>query len=264
VNAGQSRTGDNLYTNSIVALNPDTGKLVWHFQTTPHDTHDWDAVQTPVLIDEPGRKLLAQANRNGYFFVLDRTNGKNARTTPFIGSLNWSKGINAEGQPIRDPAKDPARDGVLVSPSTSGATNWPSPAFHPGLGLFFTSAIESRSVYYLTDTDDRPQGYGGRETGLALGAKASVKAVDYRTGKARWEHPWPGGGSATSMLVTAGNVLFTANGNYFMALNARSGQILWKAGMLNVLSNGPITYQLDGKQYVLAASGDVLYAFALN
>src|SRR5207244_10975971 len=138
---GQSRPGDNLYTCTIVALNPDTGKMVWHYQVTPHDTHDWDAAQTPVLIDgvidgQP-RKLIAQASRNGHFFLLDRTNGKHILTTKLIDSLNWTKGLNAAGQPMHDPAKDAAVPGTLVSPDTGGATNWPPPSFSPDTGLFY-------------------------------------------------------------------------------------------------------------------------------
>src|SRR5437763_13542573 len=136
---GKRRKGDDLWTCSIVALNVDTGKLAWYFQPSPHDTHDWDAAQTPVLIDaEIGgtpRKLLAQANRNGYFFLLDRTNGKNVLTAPMIRSMNWSKGIAPNGQPIPDPAKEATTDGVLVSPPTDGATNWPPPSFDPETGL---------------------------------------------------------------------------------------------------------------------------------
>ena len=134
VMAGQGRKGDNLWTCSIVALNPDTGKMAWYFQASPHDTHDWDAAETPVLIDgeidgQP-RKLLAQSSRNGYFFVLDRTNGKNILSKPFI-DLNWSKGLDAKGQPIGNPDKEPKPDGTLVIPALGGAANWPSPSFDP-------------------------------------------------------------------------------------------------------------------------------------
>jgi acido-empty-quinoprotein group A len=139
--AGKSREGDNLWTCSIVALNPDSGKVAWYYQVSPHDTHDWDAAQTPVLIDgvidgRP-RRLLAQANRNGHFFVLDRTNGQHILTTTHIDSLNWTKGLNAKGQPIPNPAKEASVAGVLVSPDTNGATNWPPPSFNPDTGLFY-------------------------------------------------------------------------------------------------------------------------------
>ncbi len=127
--AGKARTGDNLYTECIIALNPDTGKLQWYFQPSPHDTHDWDAVQTPVLFDQEingeKRKLLAQASRNGWFFVLDRTNGKHILSSEYV-KTNWAKGMDAKGQPIPNPAKQPQPDGALVSPNQGGAANWPS------------------------------------------------------------------------------------------------------------------------------------------
>ncbi|HEU4387125.1 MAG TPA: acido-empty-quinoprotein group A, partial [Blastocatellia bacterium] len=152
VYAGQGRKGDNLWTCSIVALNPDTGKLVWHFQASPHDTHDWDNVETPVLFDAEfngqKRKLLAQAARNGYFFVLDRTNGKNLLTKPFA-AVNWAKEIDKDGRPIPDPAKEPSRDGVLVAPDESGGTNFRSPSFDPATGLFIVSAHDGYGIYFF-------------------------------------------------------------------------------------------------------------------
>src|SRR2546429_869205 len=154
---GEGREGDNLYTCSIVALTPDTGKLVWYFQPSPHDTHDWDAVETPVMfegtINGQPRKLVAQASRNGYFFVLDRATGKRIVTAPFIETVNWAKGLDAKGQPIPDPAKYPTTDGVLVSPATGGATNWQAPSFDPDTGLLYVGTSRSYAMYYLTDTD---------------------------------------------------------------------------------------------------------------
>jgi alcohol dehydrogenase (cytochrome c) len=184
--AGQGRKGDNLYTCSIVALNPDTGKLVWYFQVSPHDTHDWDAAQTPVLIDgsidgQP-RKLIAQASRNGYFFLLDRTNGAHILTTPYIETLNWSRGVSAKGQPVPNPDKDPRIDGVLVSPSSNGATNWPAPSFSPGTGLFYVGTSSSYSLFYLTDDDDFPVGWAGRD--LTVGGDAALLAEEGREVKA--------------------------------------------------------------------------------
>ncbi len=203
VMAGQSRKGDNLYTCTILAINPDTGKMAWYFQSSPHDTHDWDAVQTPVLfdgvIDGNPRKLLAQASRNGYFFVVDRTNGKNIVSKPFIETLNWSKGLDAKGQPIPNPAKEPSLGGVLVSPS-GGATNWPPPSFSPQTGLFYVGTDSSFSISYLTDTDDHPEGYGGKGGGGGPGGRAALRALDYKTGKLVWKHEWPGGGECLRCL----------------------------------------------------------------
>ena len=267
VHAAQSRKGDNLWTCSIVALNPDTGKLAWYFQASPHDTHDWDNVETPVLfdgeIDGHPRKLLAQAARNGYFFVLDRTDGKNVVSAPYI-DLNWSKGVDAKGQPVPNPAKDPKTDGTLVSPSGGGATNWPPPSFDPETGLFYVNSSYSYSVYYLTDTDERPEGYGGREANVW--SRSALKAIDYKTGKIRWTHNYPAGGFGMSgILTTAGKLLFTGDpsGN-LLGYDPPTGRILWHAGLGARVSNGPMTFELDGRQFLVVGAGDSLYAFTLG
>ena len=191
VYAGQGRKGSNLWTCSIVALNPDTGKLVWYFQASPHDTHDWDNVETPVLfdatIDGKPRKLLAQAARNGYFFVLDRTNGKSIVSRPFV-PLNWSKGVDKNGQPIPDPKKDPTPDGSLVTIPAGGGTNWLPPSFDPKSGYFFVNASRGYSLAYLTDTDARPEGYAG--SGRNLWSQHVLEAIDTRTGEIAWSHPY--------------------------------------------------------------------------
>ena len=153
---GSARPGDDLYTCSIVALNPETGKLDWAFQPSPHDTHDWDAVEIPMLVDGPfhgqQRKMLMQASRNGYFFVLDRTNGKNLLTIPF-GPVNWASHIGQNGSPIPDPAKEPARDGRLIAPDEGGLTNFRSPSFDPKTGLFIVDAHPSWSLYFTKPAD---------------------------------------------------------------------------------------------------------------
>ena len=265
---GKSRQGENLYTCSIVALNVDTGKLVWHFQPSPHDTHDWDAAQTPVLIegviDGQPRKLLAQANRNGYFFLLDRTNGKSVLTAPFSKTMNWSKGISAAGQPIPDPGKEATIEGVLVSPNTSGATNWPPPSFDPETGLFYVGSAENFSVFYLTDTDPHPEGWGAAERDAGYFG-SFLNAIDYKTGKIAWRHRYTFGWGPVGMLTTAGKLLFTGDSmQNLIAFNPANGDILWHAGLADSLSNGPITYMLDGRQYLIAGAGDSLYAFALQ
>jgi len=263
VHAGQGRKGDNLWTCSLVALNPDTGKLVWWFQSSPHDTHDWDNVETPVLLDADfdgkPRKLVAQASRNGYFFVLDRTNGKNLVSRPF-SHINWSEGVDSRGEPIANPAKDPKTDGTLVNPSSDGSTNWPPPSFDPEAGLFFVNAHESYSVYYLTDTDERPEGYGGRDSGVW--SQEVLRAIDYNTGKIRWEHPYNSDGGTAGILTTAGHLLFTGDplGN-FIAYDPATGKVLWHAKLASGVSNGPMTYTLDGRQYLVVGAGDMLYAF---
>jgi alcohol dehydrogenase (cytochrome c) len=267
VMAEKSRKGDNLYTCSIVALNPDTGKLVWYFQPSPHDTHDWDAVETPILfdgvIDGEKRKLVAQASRNGYFFVLDRATGKRLVGQPFIDTLNWAKGFDAKGQPVSDPAKYPTTDGVLVSPSSVGATNWQAPSFSPETGLFYVGTSRSYAMYYLTDTDDHPEGWGGLDSNAGSDGNALL-ALDYRTGKAVWKHEWPSGSGITNNLSTAGKLLFTSNGSNLIAFDAANGKILWHTGLMAAPTAGPITYMLDGRQYLLVAAGDSLYTFRVN
>jgi alcohol dehydrogenase (cytochrome c) len=271
--AGQSRLGDNLWTCSIVAIDPDTGKMAWYFQATPHDTHDWDSAQVPVLIDgiidgKP-RKLVAQANRNGHFFVLDRTNGKHVLTVPFVDSVNWTKGISRKGQPIPNPAKDASVPGTLVSPTTDGATNWPPPSFSPDTGLFYVGTTRGYSLFYLTDTDPRPQGWGAAERHVA-GVASALKAIDYRTGKVRWSRPLalsafgPTGGPM-GLLSTAGGLLFgNDGGGNFVAYDAATGKPLWHAGLGTNTSNGPQTFLVDGRQYVVVGAGDSLFAFTLQ
>lgn len=267
VMADKSRKGDNLYTCSIVALNPDTGKLVWYYQVSPHDVHDWDAVETPVLVDATldgeDRKLLLQASRNGFFFVLDRTNGRHILTKPFIDTLNWTKGLNEQGQPIPNPAKFPTVDGVLVSPASSGATNWPAPSFDPETGLLYVGSNRAFSMFYLTDTQERPEGWAGIDR-VAGGEGGALVAIEYRTGNIAWHHDWPSGSGLASMLTTAGKLLFTSNQKNIIAFDPADGKILWHAGMTGNGSAGPITYIVDGKQYVLIAAGDTLFAFTLN
>ncbi|MFZ0590263.1 MAG: acido-empty-quinoprotein group A, partial [Bryobacteraceae bacterium] len=269
VYAGQSRKGGNLWTCSIVALNPDTGKLVWYFQASPHDTHDWDDVETPVLFDAEfqgqKRKLLAQAARNGYFFVLDRTDGHNLISSPFVG-VNWSKGVDVKGQPIPNVNKEPKTDGALLNIFAGGGTNWMPPSFDPETGLFYVNAIRGYSLAYLTDTDPNPEGYGG--SGRSLWSQHVLEAIDYKTGKLSWCHAYDNKGGfglgGPGILTTAGKLLFTGDpsGN-LIAFDPASGRILWHFRMTASLSNGPMTYELDGKQYLIAGAGDTLYAFAL-
>jgi len=264
--AGQGRTGTNLWTCSIVALNPDTGKMAWYFQSSPHDVHDWDAVQTPVLIDgtidgKP-RKLLAQASRNGYFFLLDRTNGKNILSKPY-GPINWSSGLDAKGQPIGNPAKYPHTEGTLVMPAAGGITNWPPPAFSPQTGLFYVGTTDSYSMFFLTDTDKKPEGYGGRD--VPLWSKAGLTAIDYQTGKIRWKHDYAGiGGGGSGVLATAGGLVFAGDPmDNFIAFDAQSGDPIWHSRLTGSVANGPMAFERNGQEYVIVGAGDSLYAFTM-
>jgi alcohol dehydrogenase (cytochrome c) len=263
--AHRNRAGDNLFTECIVALNPDTGKMAWYFQTSPHDTHDWDATETPVLvdgrIDGRPRKLVVQAARNGYFFVLDRETGKAILSSEFV-KTNWASGQDAKGQPIPNPAKMPQLDGALVSPNSIGASNWPPPTFSPQTGLFYVSATRGFSVFYIYDPDENPIGWGGTDRGGW--SESMLQAIDYATGKVRWSHLWESG-SRAGLLSTAGNLVFSGGASSdLVALDATSGDAIWHAGLNAAVSNGPITYVLDDTQYVVAAAGDTLWSFAMR
>ena len=272
VMAGQGRKGANLWTCSIVALNADTGKLVWYFQGSPHDTHDWDNTETPVLFDADvngkPRKLLAQAARNGYFFVLDRSTGQSIVSKPFV-PLNWSRGVDARGQPIPDPDREPTVDGNLLTINGGGGTNWMPPSYSPRTRLFYVNAIRGYSVTYLTDTSPHAEGYGGSIRGLW--SQHVLEALDATTGEIRWGHAYVnpendgGGQGGPGILTTASDLLFSGDmsGN-LISFDATNGHILWHFPMLHSLGNGPETYLLDGRQYVVAGAGDTLYAFALH
>jgi acido-empty-quinoprotein group A len=264
VMAGEGRPGDNLYTCSIVALNPDTGKLVWYFQPSPHDLHDWDAVETPVLFDAEfkgkKRKLLAQASRNGFYFLLDRTNGQYLTAAPFIDQT-WASGVDSHGRPIPKADAAPSPDGALVEPGSDGATNWMAPSFDPQTNLFYVTARRIFSIYYRTVTG-KAEGWGGRDRNLW--ANSTIRALDYRTGKVVWNHETGETENGAGILTTAGHLLFTADtsGN-LLALDPATGKTLWHLNAGGRMVASPMTYQLDGRQYALFAVQDVLYAFTL-
>ena len=260
---GANRPGDNPWTCRIVAINPDTGKLAWGFQASPHDTHDWDAAEVPVLADaefngQP-RKLLLQASRNGYFFVLDRTNGKSLLTVPFA-TVNWATGIDAQGRPIPNPAKQPSKDGVLVAPNESGATNFRTPSFDPSTGLFVVSAQDGYGIYFYQEGHGA-YGWAGADYGVA--GRAFLRAVDYKTGKIVWNHPIGDGAGTAGVLTTSTGLTFTGDvpGN-LMALRTSDGTTLWRQN-IGRMGNAPETYELDGKQVLLVAGGGSLIAYTL-
>ena len=178
--------------------------------------------------------------------------------------MNWSKGISSTGQPIPDPDKEATVEGVLVSPNTGGATNWPPPSFDPETGLFYVGTAENFSMFYLTDTDPHPEGWGAAERDAGYFG-AFLNAIDYKTGKIVWRHRYVFGWGPVGMLTTAGKLLFTGdNTQNLIAFNPANGDILWHAGLADSLSNGPITYTLDGLQYLVVGAGDSLYAFAIQ
>lgn len=263
---GVARAGDNLFTCSLVAIHVDTGKMAWYFQTSAHDTHDWDSAQTPVLIDgvikgRP-RKLVSTAARNGYFYTLDRVTGEHLVTAKYGTYTNWGKEMRPSGVITPDPGKEATIPGSLVSPVEGGVTNWPPPAYSPNTGLFYVQEHNGFNMVYLTDPDPRgSMGLGGKSV-AGLGTLGDfLTAIDYKTGKVVWRHTFPGGGGG-GLLATAGRVLFSGDGSSnFAAFDATNGRPLWHSRIGNV-SNAPQTYLVDGKQHVLVAVGDTLYAFA--
>jgi alcohol dehydrogenase (cytochrome c) len=266
---GQGRKGDNLFTCSLVAFNVDTGKMAWYYQTSIHDTHDWDSAQTPILIDgtvdgKP-RKLVATASRNGYYFTIDRVTGEPVVTEKFGTTMNWVKGERPNGAPEPDPAKEATVPGSLVSPVEGGVTNWPPPAYSPDTGLFYVHEHNGFNLLYLTETDPRgSMGLAGKMVAGVGSYPSALRAIDYKTGKAAWRHEFPQGGGSGGILATAGKVLFTGDGGgNFVAFDATNGTPLWHT-RIGSPSNAPETYALDGQQYVLVAVGDTLYAFTLN
>jgi alcohol dehydrogenase (cytochrome c) len=264
---------DNLFTCAIVAVNVDTGKMAWYFQTSPHEMHDWDSAQTPVLvdgtIDGKPRKLVVTASRNGYYFTLDRRTGERLVTSQFSGTVNWAKGLNDKGQPVRDPAKDHHVGGALVSSANGGATNWPPAAFSPDTGLLYVPTAENYAMYYLTELDPRgAMGLGGKEEVGVGGGGTSISAIDYKTGKIVWKHKFRTAGAdgrgGPGLLVTAGRLLFggDVSGN-FVAFDPATGKPVWHSRLAANVSNAPQTYLVGGKQHVVVAAGDTLYAFSL-
>ena len=265
--------GDNLFTCAIVAVNVDTGKMAWYYQTSPHDTHDWDSAQTPVLVDgefrgSGPRKLVLTASRNGYYFTLDRATGEHLVTSMFSrhGELGEA-GLNAKGQPVRDPAKDHDIAGALVSSANGGATNWPPPAYSPDTGLLYVPTSETYAMYYLTETDPRgAMGLGGKDE-VSVGTMGSfISAIDYKTGKTVWKHKFRIGRQSarrSGLLTTAGKLLFggDVSGN-FVAFDPANGNPLWHS-QIGQVTNAPETYMVDGRQHILVAAGDTLYSFAL-
>jgi PQQ-dependent dehydrogenase (methanol/ethanol family) len=257
--------GRNLYTDSVVALDPKNGKLKWHYQFTPHDLHDWDAVAPLLLVDAPykgqPRKLLLQANRNGFFYVLDRTNGELLLAKPFVKKLNWASGIGPDGVPQLLPANDPTSEGVKTCPAVRGATNWYSSSFNPQSRLFYVMAVEDCSIYKIAHMG----GYEGYRDPSDPGTR-SLRALDIHTGKIVWEVPQVDSPEAdySGILSTAGGLVFygESSGN-FAAVDAKTGKTLWHFMANDPWKASPMTYLFKGRQYVAIASGGNILSFAL-
>jgi alcohol dehydrogenase (cytochrome c) len=280
---GDKRAGDNLYSDSVVALDPDTGKLKWYYQFSPHDEFDFDSVQVPVLADMnwkgSPRKVMMWANRNGLFYVIDRTTGQFLLGKPFV-EVNWMNGFDEKGRPMRVPGKVPTPEGTPIKPGNQGGTNWYSPSYSPRTGLFYIPAWVDYSSVYVKQPVEYAEGriFAGampqspvpmirsgqinqRRDEEGYGA---VRAMDPNTGERKWEFRMADV-TDSGILTTATDLLFVGGREgYFFALNARNGSMLWKANTGGQISAGPMTYAVGGRQYVAVASGNALYVYALR
>jgi PQQ-dependent dehydrogenase (methanol/ethanol family) len=267
---GTTRLGDNLYTCSVLALDPGNGGIKWYFQFTPHDVHDWDATETPVLIDAQlrgrPRKLLIQANRNAFYYVLDRETGQFLLGKPFA-QQTWAKGLDDKGRPIVLPNTDPTPKGVYVCPDATGATNWAAPSYDSATGLFFVPVREGCANYTretITPKAGDPFTGGDPQEDHKRGAAGSVRAIDSLTGDIRWNFPMHVGSAAAGVLATAGGMVFAADPEgSLIALDARTGALLWRHQTGGEIHSSPISYAVGGKQYVATASDSALFVFGL-
>ncbi len=268
---GAPRPGDDLYTDCLLALDPDTGKLKWYFQFTPHDLFDYDATQTPVLVDATfrgrPRKLIIEANRNGFLYLLDRTNGQFLSAMRFAEKLNWATGIDEKGRPIRTEIK-PSAEGTRVCPGMVGATNWHAPSYNPETSLFYFMALESCSVLVL-----KPQAFKPRETYYSTGARHSegdynqkiLLAYSVDGDKPAWRYVQTGRGhSAGGTMTTAGGLVFFGDdAESFEAVDAQTGKPLWHFHTGQNIAASPMSYAINSKQYVAIAAGSDIFSFAL-
>jgi alcohol dehydrogenase (cytochrome c) len=268
---GDSRPGDDLYTSCVLAIDPSTGKLKWYFQFTPHDLYDYDANETPVLVDaeESGavRHLLVQANRNGFFYVLDRTNGKFLRAASFVEKLTWAKGVDASGRPTLS-GRIPTPEGTLICPGINGATNWFSPSYNPGTKLFYVMALENCNLFFAS-----PKRFAAGETFYNTGTKLPPEehqqkillALSVADGKVAWRYPQVGQGESWGgTLTTAGGLLFFADDSDSLeAVEATTGRPLWHFNTGQRISASPMTFAVDGIQYVTICAGSDVFSFAL-
>ena len=268
---GDDRQGDNLYSDSVVALDAKTGRRKWHFQFTPHDVHDYDAQQPIVLVDatwkgEP-RKLLLQANRNGFFYVLDRITGEFLSGTPYVKNITWASGLTTDGRPIVVPNMEPTREGRRVCPSLEGASNWYSASFSPRTGLFYVQTNDKCGLFTRVDQtwESGKSFMGGTFAAAPEPAQRVLRAIDIQTGKVAWELPQFGNvDSWGGVLATASNLVFFADDSgAFAAADAKSGKRIWSFQTSQVWKASPMTYVFDNRQMLAIASGPNILAFGL-
>lgn len=266
---GDSRLGDNLYSDSLLALDPDTGVKKWHFQYTPHDVNDWDSTQTPILADGmfqgQMRKMVVLANRNGFYYSLDRTTGKFIAGRPFV-KQTWAKGLDEAGRPMRLPNTTPTEAGLLLWPSLGGGSNWYSSAFSPQTNLYYVNAKEEGAVYVKGAAEFKAGAFfngGGQRPNKAEEPFGAVRALDVATGEMKWEFKLhvP---SHAGLMTTAGGLVFGSNETSFFALDAKKGDLLWRFETGGNIVANPIGYLADGKQYVAIAAKHALLVFSLE
>jgi PQQ-dependent dehydrogenase (methanol/ethanol family) len=270
---GDERLGDNLYSDSVLALDPHSGRLKWYFQFTPHDTHDWDAAETPMVVDAKFhgqlRKLLLQGNRNGFFYVLDRTDGKFLAAYPFVKLLNWTTGIDKQGRPLAKADTEPTIAGNKICPAVEGATNWMSSSYSPQTGLFYLMALEKCSMYTKSSAWWKPgeSFYGGDTREVPnLKAQKFLRAIDIQTGRIAWQIPQDGpadtwGGTLT---LASGLVFFMDDGGSLDAADAKSGELLWHLQLNQSWHASPMTFIADGAQYLAVAAGSSVMVLGLS
>lgn len=280
VYSGLGREGDNLYSNSVLAIDADTGEIRWHFQFTPHDTHDWDANQAPILVDRDWngaqRKLIIWANRNGFFYVLDRETGEFLLAEQFARQT-WAEGIDANGRPIEIPGKEPNKEGIVVFPGASGATNWWPPSYSRQTKLLYVPVLEWGTVYFSSGTkaDHSPGEFllGSTWTALPIGhGRVLVRAIDPATGLTKWEHEMPGGLSnrphlsrrLPGVLSTAGGLVFGADRTRFVAMDAEQGFELWSHELGGHIVASAVSYEAGGEQFLSIAAGRSVFGYALR
>lgn len=270
---GDVRPGDNLFTNSVIALRASTGKLAWHFQFTPHDEHDWDSTQTPVLadllIDGAQRPVMCWANRNGFYYVLDRTTGKFLTGVPFV-EQNWTKGLDANGRPQLVESKGVSTTGQLVRPGVVGGTNWQNTAYDEKRGFIFIPATEGAAVF--TKSEEPKRGDSGSFLGSAgaehESTKPVIRALDPATGARRWEYfsPRIEGDplNYSGLLATEGGLVFGSSGGYFFALDSTTGRELWRVSLGSGTHAAPISFTVDGRQVIVVSSGRAVFMLGLG
>ena len=267
---GEVRLGDNLYSDSVLALNGENGNLEWYFQFTPHDIHDWDAIQVPILGDimyeGEMRRVMMWANRNAFYYTLDRETGEFLVGKPYA-LQTWAEGLDENGRPIRVPDMEPSVEGKLVSPTIGGGTNWWSPTFSPRTGLYYVNAFDGEQIYFIREEEyvegEQYTGGGGESAGPIENYHSAVRAIDPATGDVQWEYPIAPR-STSGLMSTAGDLVFggTVDG-YFFAIDAVSGEELWHMTVGARVHSAPISYAVDGSQYVSIAAGNVVFTFGL-